>query len=432
MAKEIEEKGAQLDSAQIETILRSYCSNFPSVMLLFRQQDGTVVADRPIPPNLSRRLDRVVSGKTSGRGRGAAPGAGPGRMMRVRATQPVMADGEKTGDVIALTLPARTTLFPPGTPRPTALFLPIAIVVAGIAGMILFRILLRRIRDLERLAMRVAEEDLDVRVPKPGPDEIGRLGSQLNRMTENLAAARRHVEEGERQRRQLLGDISHELATPSTSIRGYTETLLNPDIMLSEEKRKQYLNDVLDEAKRMDLLIQDLLDLTRLEAGAIQLFKEPLDWVQLCQNTMSRFQARFSQSGIHLRWVSSLGEAWVEADGRRLEQVSDNLLTNALRYVPSGGNVMLSLAEASDSQPRRFKLLIGDDGPGFPRQDLPYVFDRFYRGDTARAAPGSGLGLAIVREIIRLNGGDGRAENRSPSGAAITVDMPALEKPPAP
>jgi signal transduction histidine kinase len=287
----------------------------------------------------------------------------------------------------------------------------------------MFRVLLRRIRALEELATRVTQGDLTARVAEPGLDEIGRLGSKLNFMTERLADARRSIEESDRQRRQLLADISHELATPLTSIRGYAETLLNPEISVSSDERSAYLRNVLGESERMDLLIADLLELTRLEAGAIPLNAERLDWTALCRNTMTRFETQYRDAGLALRWEGPEEESWISADGRRMEQVIENLLVNALRYVPEGGRVTLSLQLAASGP--SYKLVVADDGPGLPEEHLPHIFDRFYRADAARSSGGSGLGLAIVREIVHRHGGSIRAEGREPTGLSIIVEMPA-------
>ncbi len=288
----------------------------------------------------------------------------------------------------------------------------------------MFRLLLKRLRALEELATRVSEGDLSARIASPGGDEIGRLGARLNRMTESLAEARKRVEQSDRQRRQLLADISHELATPLTSIRGYADTLSEPSVPVSEEERVSYIRNILEESERMDLLIQDLLELTRLEAGAVTLTTERLDWTALCRNTMNRFEPRFRAAGIQIRWDGPTDETWLHADGRRLEQVLENLLINALRYVPKGGTVTLSVRQAAEADPSRFQLTVSDDGPGFPAADIPHVFDRFYRADLARTTGGSGLGLAIVKEIVLRHGGSVRAENQTPSGARIVIELP--------
>ena len=331
--------------------------------------------------------------------------------------------------------------WPLATPKPVLLFLPLALVLAGGAGLILFRALVGRLRELERLASRVADGDLDARVQHPGTDEIGRLGAQLNVMTERLSMARKSLEDSDRQRRQLLGDISHELATPLTSIRGFAETLLSSEVSLSKEEEREYLNELLDAASRLDLLIKDVLDLTRLEGGAVRLETERLDWRQLCRNIVDRYRDRFGAVGLQLEWSDDTGNgsdaprsdgssaepAWVDADGRRLEQVLENLLVNAMRYVPSGGTVEVAVADVparDDASPATYELTVADTGGGFPESALPHVFERFYRGDAARSDGGTGLGLAIVREIVLRHGGQVTAANRAPGGAILTVRLP--------
>jgi len=125
-----------------------------------------------------------------------------------------------------------------------------------------------------------------------------------------------------------------------------------------------------------------------------------------------------------LRWEDGAGDAgtWVNADGRRLEQLIDNLLVNELRYVPSGGTVRVAMAPGEPTH----RLVVSDDGPGFPADALPHVFDRFYRADAARSTEGSGLGLAIVREIADRHGGRVRAENAPGGGACVIVELPCI------
>ena len=287
----------------------------------------------------------------------------------------------------------------------------------------MFRSVVRRVRTLETFATRVADGDLQARVEDPGADELGRLGSRLNSMAARLRSARQQELAADTQRRQLFADITHELATPLTSIRGYTETLLDSGDSLSADEQKQALQNVFADAKRMDRLLQDLLDLTRLEAGATKLERERIDWVALCRNTVERFQPRFMEAGLQVEWAGPLAEAWIDADGRRMEQVIENLLTNAIRYVPRGGKVVLSMQEFDDND-GGIRLRLTDDGPGFPPEDLARVFHRFYRGRAASATPGTGLGLAIVREIVTRHGGQVRANNRQRGGAVLEVDLP--------
>jgi signal transduction histidine kinase len=311
--------------------------------------------------------------------------------------------------------------------RNSLLLLPVSVLASVVAGLVVVRLLVRRLRAIEIFSRRAAEGDLSVRIADRSGDEIGRIAERLDHMTERLGEARDALEANDRQRRQLFADITHELATPLTSIRGYAETLLNPDIAVSDAERTRFVQGMLEESRRLERMSRDLFELARLEAGAAPLERQPLDWMALCRNTTQRFERRFQQAGLRLEWHGAPSEAWVEADGHRLEQVLENLMTNTLRYVPSGGKVELSLDAPDDAH---WRLTVSDDGPGVPAETLPFVFDRFYRADErasshGRDDNGSGLGLAIVREIVQRHGGSVRAEARVPHGLTIVVELPA-------
>jgi signal transduction histidine kinase len=465
-ARELAALPAVLDESAVRRVLRANRADGLPVSCVFYDGAGLVVLEPPVPPQLQRRVLRLLGGAVAeSLGTGSVPtgersgeppleemipfpdrrgprpgplddrrplpgrderrrfGPGGGPRLEILARRAVTRHDVALGEVVVVgpkVGPDRRWL---PEARTMLLFLPFAVLAAGGAGLIMVRILVRRLRALERLADRVTEGDLAARVEVGGPDEIGRLAERFNRMTERLAAAREELGRAESQRSRLLADITHELSTPLTSIRGYVETLLDPAVPTSPEERAGYLRDVLDEAMRLDLLIQDLFDLVRLEAGATALKLERLDWAALCRNTTRRFEPRLREAGLALRWEREPGEAWVQADGRRMEQVVENLLVNALRYVPAGGAVVLSLEPAARG---RFRLTVSDDGPGIAAEDLPHVFERFYRADAVRSSSGSGLGLAIVREIVLRHGGEVRAEHARPRGATFVVELPAL------
>ncbi|MEM9290737.1 MAG: HAMP domain-containing sensor histidine kinase [Acidobacteriota bacterium] len=377
--------------------------------------------------------------------------------VEILVRRSVVHSGVPVGEVLALLPRSWVPRRPSVTPTGWLLSLPVALILAGGAGVLMLRHLLRRLRALEILAERVEGGDLKARVRVAKADEIGRLGLRLNRMTAALQEARGQLQDADEQRRRLLADVSHELATPLTSIRGYAETLLDPEVPVSEEEREEYLRDVLSEARRMNLLIQDLFELARLEGGVGGLDREILDWTALCRFTLERFRPRFEEAGLRLSWVGPESPAWVWADGRRLEQVLDNLLLNALRYVPRRGTVTLSL-EAAVSPPAAapgpplsaitptvgsgppaathgsaaelavHRLELRDDGPGIAPSELPHIFDRFFRAASARSRSGSGLGLAIVREIVERHGGQVSAHRRDPLGTAFVVLLPAASE----
>lgn len=411
----------------VAAVLRNRRPESRFITLIFVDSDGRMISDRRGFPREPGRMRELLDGE---RRPGRRPG--PGERLRDRRLQvvgrlDVAAANGLRGELVALAPIPRLPLGPLPPIAWLVLFLPLTVVVAGAGGLILFRMVVRRLRALETLAVRVTSGDLEARVAETGGDEIGRLAERMNRMTEELGSQRRIVEDADRQRRQLLADISHELGTPLTSVRGYAETLLDPKVRVSEEERGTYLRDILEEAKRLDLLIRDLFEITRLEAGAMPLVQERLDWASLCRNTLERFEPRFREAGLSLVWKGRLAEAPVFADGRRLEQVVSNLLVNALRYVPAGGTVEMALESVEGAAGAAYRLSVSDDGPGIPEADLPHVFDRFYRVDPARMEGGSGLGLAIVQEIVRQHGGSVRAESRSPRGARFAIELPAAD-----
>ncbi|HEY6867398.1 MAG TPA: ATP-binding protein [Candidatus Eisenbacteria bacterium] len=394
---------------------------------VWRPREGAIVT---APTGREAVLDHLLTGAPLPDSL-ARPVGGrePPLKVEVVARRSVVRGSDVLGEVL-LVRPVRPR---PGPAEPltrtSLLFLPIAMLASAFAGLAVVRLLVRRLRALGILAARVTEGDLGVRIADTSGDEIGQLAEQLDQMTERLARARDQVEHTERQRRQLFADITHELATPLTSIRGYAETMVNPGVPLSDDERQRYLRGVMDESRRLDRMIRDLFELARLEAGASPLATEPLDWAALCQNTLERFQPRFRDARLRLVWRQSLDEAWIEADGHRMEEVLENLLANALRYVPEGGTVELAL-ERAPGRDGAYALSVSDDGPGLPAEELPHVFERFYRGADARAGGaarddgGSGLGLAIVREIIERHGGTVRAESRVPRGLSIVVELP--------
>jgi len=434
------------DDATALRLLASFVpeSRSQSLVLVLRRPDGRILFDRRLPPRARAHVARLIGGLAEfpppGLDRSGPPGEPPFAMPPERLGDGRRRRGEgparrlrsplhaiyrhrvsaSAGEIFALQ-EARPMGLPPAPGGRLLLFLPLAVLVAGTAGLVLFRVQVKRLRALEALAERVAEGDLKARVGDAGHDEMGRLGAALNRMTEALAAARGREQEDDRRRRQLLADISHELATPLTSIRGYAETLLNREVAVSAEERTAYLRHILQESERLDLLTRDLFELARFETGATPLQRVDLDWGELCRHTVERFRPRFEANRLALEWQGPAVPAPVSADGHRMEQVLENLLANALRYVPAGGQVTVSLASAGD----RWRLAVEDDGPGIPVHDLPHVFERFYRAPQARALPGSGLGLAIAREIVERHGGRVAAQARAPRGLAVSVELPA-------
>lgn len=381
--------------------------------------------EREVPREIPREDATSETDAPPPRGRG---GGGPRFDQVFVASAPVPGPADRAATVYVASPQVRLRLFAM-LPRHAAVYVPVAVMLAALAGLLISHRLQRRIARLDELASRIGQGEFDARIEAPGTDEIGHLGTRLNEMAERLESSRAAVTALERQRGQLLADISHDLVTPLTTIRGFAETLLDASVPSSAEIRERYLRSMVQASGRMERLLEDLSDLSRLESHSDALEREQLDLAALARNSVERFAAAFSQRGLTLRYGEGATEAWVDADGHRMEQVLDNLLGNALRHLPAGekGHVEVSVTFA-DGDPARVQLVVEDDGPGIDAADLPHVFDRFYRGDRSRSTPGSGLGLAIAREIVQRHGGTVVATPRAPRGIRFTVELPVAAR----
>ena len=279
----------------------------------------------------------------------------------------------------------------------------------------------RRLRALESAAERLGAGDLAARAPDSGADEIARVARAFNTMASELSARDEALRASDRLRRQMVADVSHELKTPLTSMRGYVETLRIPDIALSSEQRSQYLDTIERETRRLERIVQDLLAIARLENDAMALDERYFAPARLFRYVIERHQK--DADARHVELTATVDEAADQlfGDPNRLEQVVDNLVANALRHAPDGGRVALRAGLASGGA----VMCVTDNGSGIAPEHLPHVFDRFYKVDSARVsgASGSGLGLSIARAIVERHGGTIRVESR-PGRTAFTVRLP--------
>jgi signal transduction histidine kinase len=288
----------------------------------------------------------------------------------------------------------------------------IALVVALFLAFFLAYRLLRPVRDLASAAQNLAQGDLSQRVPVSGNDELAHLGRDFNQMADALQQA------GE-SRRAMTADIAHELRTPLAVQRANLEALQDGVYPLSPEN----LQPILDQNLLLSRLVDDLRTLALADAGQLTLERVPTDLPGLAGRVVERFQAQAADQQVTLRYTPPQ-EAWQEIllDPLRIEQILNNLISNALRYTPAGGQVLVTLRKEA----RRILLEVRDSGPGIPAEALPHVFERFYRADRSRARSqgGSGLGLAIARQLARAHSGELKAANAAPGGALFTLELP--------
>ena len=347
-------------------------------------------------------------------------GRGPIGLRRAGEFQPVIVQGDTIGIVAVVPMRPPFSLVLQEV-APTMALAGLAVLVLGgvVMAVVVFGPARRRLRHLQAATEQIGRGDFSVRAPAGGGDEVAELAGSFNRMADELASRAAALDASDQTRRQLLADVSHELMTPLTAMRGYIETLAMPELSLDAPTRERYLGIVDDETRRMEHTVGDLLDLARLEGGS------PIDRVrdieirQVFDRVAMRHERELTARRITLEREAAGDASVLRADPDRLEQVLQNLAGNALRFTPDGGRITLHAAAQGES----IVLTVRDNGPGIPVAHLPLVFDRFYKVDAARRATGgSGLGLSIVKAIVERHGG--RITARNDGGAVFEISLP--------
>ncbi len=262
--------------------------------------------------------------------------------------------------------------------------------------------------DVMEAAGRVAEGDYATRVEERGPREVRSLAHAFNEMAAQL-------QKNDEQRRSLLADVTHELRTPLTVIQGSLEGLID-DVYPRDDA---HLAPILEETRVLSRLIDDLRTLALAEAGALKLQKEPTDLAALANEAIASFRAQADAAGIHLSVKAPADLPLLDVDPARIREVLENLISNALRFTPGGGEIRVEVSLDGDG--RRLMVSVSDNGAGIPRQDLPHIFDRFFKSRDSR---GTGLGLAIAKNLVAAHGGEIRAESEAGHGTTIRFTLP--------
>ncbi len=309
----------------------------------------------------------------------------------------------------------------------------IALVVSLLTALFLARSIAKPITQLTQATESFAAGHYDFRVRDPGKDELGRLSNSFNTMADQVQHARQ-------MEKDFLANVSHELKTPLTSIQGFSQAILDGAVTDMQGAHRA-AQTIFDETARMARLVGGLLTLARLESGETPLAPQPLDLAQLVPCWVDRLQPNAQAQGVALTCVVEPVPS-IAGDAAQLEQVILNLVDNALKYNHPGGSVTVttraqtveSAAKSSVLPLRRaaptvsqswVTVAVADTGAGIPRNDLPRLFERFYRGDKARVAGGTGLGLAIAQEIVAKHHGKITVTSELGKGSTFTVHLPA-------
>ena len=305
------------------------------------------------------------------------------------------------------------TLFLRRTYQALALALGGALIVAVLIGVWLARRLTRPLRALTEAAQEIAQGNLEQEVTVASRDEIGQLAQAFNQMSREVARANQ-------MRRQMTADIAHDLRTPLTVIAGYIESMRDGVLAPTPERFAMMYTEI----ERLQKMVEDLRLLSQADAGELRLNCQAVHPGEILERAASLFQHRATQKGITLRvnGNENLPPVWVDED--RMMQVMDNLLSNALRHTPAGGEVILEAISLEHG----VEFIVRDSGEGIPLEEIPKIFERFYRADKSRHTEDgeSGLGLAIVKAIVEAHEGRVWAVSVPSGGTAIHLELPVV------
>jgi signal transduction histidine kinase len=289
--------------------------------------------------------------------------------------------------------------------------------MAGLAGMLvalgfgllLARSLTRPVRDLTAAARAMSQGKLEQRVAVPSDDELGELALAFNQMSADLAQANRS-------RKQMTADIAHDLRNPLTVLNGYLESLQDGKLKPTPERFAAMRAEV----QNLQRLVEDLRTLSLADAGELKLYLQLVGPSELLERTASAYRQQAEEKKIFLSVDVQQGLPAINMDIERMEQVLGNLVSNALRYTPEGGEIRLTAMQAG----RSLSVSVEDTGSGIPAEVLPHIFERSYRGDESRSGNGSGLGLAIARSIVVYHGGTITVASEVGRGSRFEVLLP--------
>ncbi len=282
---------------------------------------------------------------------------------------------------------------------------------ASLLSFLLARTFTRPIVDIEKAAAQMADGDFSARIDVKQQDEIGQLAKTINYLGQQLSQI-------DGMRKDLIANVSHELRTPLSLIRGYAETLR--DVTGNDEdKRQKQLGVIIEEAERLSRMVDDILNLSRLQSGHFELDKSVFSMKELTRNVAKRYDLLSKQREVSIMMEMS-DEQLVEADAARIEQVLYNLINNAFNNTDAGGTITIRDMDNGDS----VRIEVMDSGSGIPEEEINRIWDRYYKADkSTNKTVGSGLGLAIVKAILEAHGAAYGVESKKDAGTTFWFEL---------
>ncbi len=299
-----------------------------------------------------------------------------------------------------------------------------AVLLAIVFGLLVSQRMTSPLVELQETTRQMAAGDLSVRAAVHTHDEIGELADQFNRMAARLQSSFQELASERDALRHFIADASHELRTPITVLKNFNTLLLGP-ARQDPEAQIEFLEESQEQLQRLEWITSNLLDLSRIDAGLVALEFSNQDVAELLEAVAAPFRSRAAEKDIRLVFNLPENPLSLLCDRSSLELAISNLLDNALKYSPQGGQVEIGAAQGENA----IRLWVADNGPGIAPQDLAHVFERFFRG-RSQPEPGSGLGLSIVASLVHAQGGGVSVESQPGEGARFTIQFPVGESQP--
>lgn len=402
----------------------------PSVEVYLLNEEGEILSSSRAKENVKlQRIDvSPVREFMRNDGKSFVMGEDPAEIgkMKVFSAAPLMSEGRRLGYVYVilggeeydsalqfiqenyiLRLGARTLL--------------VSLVAAAVIGLVSIAFLTRRLRNMTKVMTAFGAGDLGQRVAVRSDDEIGQAARAFNGMADTL---QRHVDElaaVDSLRRELVANVSHDLRTPLSSMQGYVETILLKDASLSADERKRYLQTILDSTIKLNRLVRELFELSKLDARQTLPVREAFSLTELLQDVTQKFKPRAEASSIAIETRFDRDLPFVFADIGMIERVLQNLIDNAVKFTPANGRVEIGIERVEE----KLRVQVSDTGSGIPREEMANIFDRYYRsGKGGSGSDGAGLGLAIVKRILELHGEEIAVTEASGGGGRFSFTLP--------
>jgi signal transduction histidine kinase len=433
MAQEIEPFVREgIDIEQIGSIMHYMMVMNPKIEIYLLDEGGKILAFFT-EPGIEVKQDRVDVGPVQEflQGEGTFPiyGSDPRnpRQKKHFSAAPVVFNSERRGYLYVV---LRSSLYDRAirTLRDRYLFstfnksLLLSFLGVGIIGLVLFTFMTKRLQRVSKAVKDFERGELSRRIDTNARDEIGYLAQAFNQMADTIASNLEELKHTDKLRRELIANISHDLKSPLASIQGYVETLMIKKSTIKAEERLRLLGIVLNSTKSLNKLVEQLFELSKLDAKQVEPLREPFSMTELAQDVFMKFKPRAEGRDITLTARLPETMCFVNADIAMIERVMSNLLDNALKHTPVSGAVKIEVKPVDSS----IRFTVRDSGRGIPPEEIPHVFERFYIVDKSRSRSeqGSGLGLSISKKIMELHRSTIIVESQGNQGSTFYFDLP--------